>query len=771
MAQCTVGGGYLAGTGAADRTLAARKGDFDDHPSYDEFIQDHTHVTGIIEPDPDSSGSDTSTTILDYAGSAGSLTALEAKGELITVTDANEVETRYERDSAAGLVTRLLEGPTGGGATTYFPVDQRNTRDYAGRAISGEQYNGTGTGIFDVNDNPTSEVCEPCDCFYIISGSPQSCTPMPGFVNNVEGGQWEFHLPEPDYPSGFLPFSPQWFEERYVPMPACTDSEEFCSSSDFDKMRNLLKSEHYIKAVDTYDLDENSSSEFFTSCQVAYRKLENSYDALYRLREQTISTTEPTVHLGGTPPLLIRTFEITPDANGNTVSVEDPDGNVIEYTYDDANRLLAVKRNSTTLVTYAYYNTGMVHTATNANGTSTTWTYDDALRPNTIAHKRGTTVTLALDYDWTADGLVDSIAVSPEGVTTYHVYYAYDNRNRLINEQSLDAPAALQFDLTYTYDELGNRLTKTDGVASPDIVTTYHYDTDASPPFTWTTRNNRLMFYEVMQGETLLEKTWYAYNRGGQAKMIVNQYPQVDEDVYHVRMLQYNLAQQLWLVRKYTYDAAEGSPNSENVTPVLMREFRYDGDRQRYLERTHAASDFAYDPDLDVWHDYLGNAAWADYNVLTPSSLPTASVLATHDYGVQGGAGGSPALVRTLDTSGTKYFHADMLGSTRLITDGSGSTTAALNYTAFGELQPLGNPSLGQGMRYGYAGAWGYQNDALADADNDIGLLHVGARYYDPSIGRFVMRDPIGIWGGMNVYGYCSGEPVGSIDPDGLMSI
>ncbi|MBL8879036.1 MAG: hypothetical protein JNG88_07935 [Phycisphaerales bacterium] len=231
-----------------------------------------------------------------------------------------------------GLVDAHEDGLRGGGATSYFPVDQRNTRDYAGRPVSGEQYNGTGTGAFDVNDNPTDEVCEPCDCFTMSTGSPQSCTPMPGFVHFGSGRTWSFHQAEPDNPSGFLPFSPQWFEDRYVPMPACTDSEEFCSSSDFDKMHNLLKSERYIKAVDTYDLDENSTSAFFTNCQIAYRKLENSYDALYRLREQSVTTTEPTVHLGGTLPLVIRTFELTPDANGNIDRIDDPDGNVIEYS-------------------------------------------------------------------------------------------------------------------------------------------------------------------------------------------------------------------------------------------------------------------------------------------------------------------------------------------------------------------------------------------------------------------------------------------------------
>ncbi len=41
-------------------------------------------------------------------------------------------------------------------------------------------------------------------------------------------------------------------------------------------------------------------------------------------------------------------------------------------------------------------------------------------------------------------------------------------------------------------------------------------------------------------------------------------------------------------------------------------------------------------------------------------------------------------------------------------------------------------------------------------------------RMYDASAGRWLNRDPIGIAGGMNLYGYCAGGPVGSVDPWGF---
>ena len=96
------------------------------------------------------------------------------------------------------------------------------------------------------------------------------------------------------------------------------------------------------------------------------------------------------------------------------------------------------------------------------------------------------------------------------------------------------------------------------------------------------------------------------------------------------------------------------------------------------------------------------------------------------------------------------------------MTNRSGTEVDPGVYTAFGER--ISGTMTGAGDRYGYAGAYGYQSH------QDFPFLHVVHRYYDPSTGRFLQRDPIGIRGGINVYAYARNGPTIRIDPHGLVA-
>jgi RHS repeat-associated protein len=56
----------------------------------------------------------------------------------------------------------------------------------------------------------------------------------------------------------------------------------------------------------------------------------------------------------------------------------------------------------------------------------------------------------------------------------------------------------------------------------------------------------------------------------------------------------------------------------------------------------------------------------------------------------------------------------------------------------------------------------------MEDQQDASGLLYRRNRYYDPSTGRFTQEDPIGLAGGINLYGFANGDPVTYSDPYGL---
>src|ERR1041385_5682129 len=54
-------------------------------------------------------------------------------------------------------------------------------------------------------------------------------------------------------------------------------------------------------------------------------------------------------------------------------------------------------------------------------------------------------------------------------------------------------------------------------------------------------------------------------------------------------------------------------------------------------------------------------------------------------------------------------------------------------------------------------------------SDRQTGLVHFGAREYDPETGRWTVQDPIGFAGGDgDLYAYVGNDPVNAVDPEGL---
>ena len=87
------------------------------------------------------------------------------------------------------------------------------------------------------------------------------------------------------------------------------------------------------------------------------------------------------------------------------------------------------------------------------------------------------------------------------------------------------------------------------------------------------------------------------------------------------------------------------------------------------------------------------------------------------------------------------YLHADALGSTDVVTDGAGAAGERRSYDAFGARR---HPTWGQPPPAGgftsKASPMGFTGH---DGDDELGLINMRGRIYDPKLGRFLTTDPI----------------------------
>jgi RHS repeat-associated protein len=126
------------------------------------------------------------------------------------------------------------------------------------------------------------------------------------------------------------------------------------------------------------------------------------------------------------------------------------------------------------------------------------------------------------------------------------------------------------------------------------------------------------------------------------------------------------------------------------------------------------------------------------------------------------------------DTSTTDmvdlHYHENSLGSIAALTKSDGSVVESYRYDAFGQVTVYdsgGSPVSTTQVQQPYT----FTGRAL-DWEEGSGLYYYRLRYYDPEAGRFISRDPLGLWGDESQNGngqsYCGNNPVNLVDPLGL---
>ena len=160
----------------------------------------------------------------------------------------------------------------------------------------------------------------------------------------------------------------------------------------------------------------------------------------------------------------------------------------------------------------------------------------------------------------------------------------------------------------------------------------------------------------------------------------------------------------------------------------------------------------------DGWNLIAEYSLTSDGNNGTTATLQAANTWGIDLSGSRQGAGGVGGLL-TRTTGGATYAYSfDGNGNVSELLDLAGNTAAHYEYGPFGEPLRVSGAMAGQNpFRF-----------STKYTDDETGLLYYGYRFYNPSTGRWVSRDPIGENGGINLYEFCANRPTIRIDLLGM---
>ena len=469
-----------------------------------------------------------------------------------------------------------------------------------------------------------------------------------------------------------------------------------------------------------------------------------------------------------------RAWVVAYDANNNPSTVTDPASQTRQYGWGHGHQLMSLQDHAGAQTTYQRNALGQV---TQVQSPEVTYdiTYNASHRVESVRDSRA---GKTLRYAYSPGGLLNSVTDS-DGNRTDHDYdavgrlaglwapnqdylsFAYDRGGRLLQKWGVTTAGAVIGSVytyraddrllsvanraggvaisshTYGYDGFGNRNASADTIGGTSVTRTYVHDA-----------LNRLI--EAGGSAAPIER--YGYDPLGNRTSL-----QVGSGTPTV--FRHDVANQLTELRSGSlagpllatlgYDA-NGNLRTRSDTgavynyDVLNRlatatvggqsaSYGYDdqGRRIRKVENG-VTTNFVYDgPDIAAEY----GAGWG-----------TPQVQFVHGMAIDN------PLVR-IAASGSRYLHQDGINSVVALSTATGSLDATQRFDAWGQLQA----STGSLPRYGFTGR---EPDAS-------GLVHYRARYYDPALGRFTQRDPIGLAGGLNAYAYADNRPSTLTDPSG----
>jgi RHS repeat-associated protein len=727
-------------------------------------------------------------------------------GELTSVTDGDGNTTQYTYDAQGNLLSIIdavgVEFANPNGHTTSYTYDSQN------HLLS----------LTDANSNTTSYTFDARGNMLTVTDARGGVTTFTYDVygerissTGPDGGRhtttytYDTHGDRIASRDGMGNTSTTTYNAAGLPIKV-TDPNGHSATTTYDSDSRIVSATDALGHQVTYTYDANGNRLSVTDANGNITSY--AYDSVNRL----VKVNNP----DGT------STQYSYDANGDMLKQVDGAGHATTYTYDANDRLLASKDALGHATTYSYDGAGNVVIRVDANGQTTAYGYDANNDLVQVNYADGSTVyfnydgvgnrlnmsdstgntnyvfdqlnrltsvtdpashTLSMSYDAASN---QTRMIYPDGRI---VNYNYDNDNRLSSvtdwasrttSYSYDAAGNLiKMNLpnhvitTYTYDA-DNRMIALSNTGPAGVISAFQYTRDALGNRTGVTSSG---------GAVETGNSNYSYDSMG--RLLSATYPDGSTATYSYdaagnRSKMVKVAGGLTTTTTYSYDAADEL--LQMMAAGITTAFSYDNNGNMTTRKTGSATtSYAYNAADDltrvtkgattVNYTYNGDGFRVAKTVttgttststqyeLSPTKLPqvleeiTPKGITDELYGI--------ALFASAPFSATlkpSYYSYDALGSVRNVTSSSGSVLSAASYDAFGALRSSSGPKSEFQL-----------NGQQVDAED--GLTYLRNRYYDSTLGRFIMRDSDtgspALPQTLNRYVYCNNNPINLTDPSG----
>ena len=481
------------------------------------------------------------------------------------------------------------------------------------------------------------------------------------------------------------------------------------------------------------------------------------YGTLGEMTESTkiITATSPTIKQTS------YTTKYTWDSMGRLHRLVYPDGEILDYTYDNGGLLKkavgtvgsgAISRAEGTIeyvkdIQYDAF--GQRTTMTLGNGDVTTYAYNPQNRRLTNLSTKGTDGTVWQNLSYRYDDVGNITKINNEDYITCDAKkktttqsYSYDDLDRLVEANGNYSHETWlpyytdrinSYTSSFSYDSIGNILNKnqknvgtyTDGSTKTLTDTTYDWD------YKYTSTRP----HAVTQTGTL----FYTYDASG------NMTKKTDTNTNASTVFTWNEENRL------TQTVATTTSTTDTATTT----YKYDDTGTR-IAKKGANGETIY--------------------VNTNYSIKDEQLESTHIFAGQTRIATKLTMLTTKTTTtdmGVYYYHPDHIGSASTVTDNNGKFTEHCEYFPYGEvwISESASTSVTSLLPFKFTSK---------ELDSETGLYYYGARYMDPKLGRWLSTDAVldtyldgklnnGVYrpSNLSLYMYCSGNPIMLIDPDG----